>query len=45
MVPAPTPDQYPKWIARAAEHYAGEIIIGDDLATISWFTVPIKDVS
>ena len=35
MVPAPTPDQYPEWVARAAEHYGGEIIIGDDLATIT----------
>lgn len=35
MVPAPTPDQYPAWIARAAEHFVGEIIIGDDLTTIS----------
>ena len=35
MVPAPTPDQYPEWIARAAEHYDGEIVIGDDLTTIT----------
>lgn len=35
MVPAPTPEQYPEWIARAADHYDGEIIIGDDLTTIS----------
>ncbi len=35
MVPAPTPDQYPEWIARAAEHYDGEVIIGDDLTTIT----------
>ncbi len=35
MVPAPTPEQYPEWITRAAEHYDGEIIIGDDLTTIS----------
>ncbi len=35
MVPAPTPDQYPEWIARAAEHFDGEIIIGDDLTTIT----------
>ena len=34
MVPAPTPEQYPEWIARAAEHYAGEVIIGDDLTTV-----------
>lgn len=35
MVPSPTPDQYPEWIARAAEHFSGEIIIGDDLTTIT----------
>ena len=35
MVPAPTPDQYPEWVARAAEHYDGEVIIGDDLTTIT----------
>lgn len=35
LVPAPTPDQYPEWIARAAEHYDGEILIGDDLTTIA----------
>ena len=35
MVPAPTPEQYPEWIARAAEHFDGEIIIGDDLTTIA----------
>lgn len=35
MVPAPTPDQYPEWVARAAEHFDGEIIIGDDLTTIT----------
>lgn len=35
MVPAPTPDQYPEWIALAAEHYDGEVVIGDDLTTIT----------
>ena len=35
MVPAPTPEQYPEWVARAAEHYDGEIIIGDDLTTVT----------
>jgi ribonuclease Z len=35
MVPAPTPEQYPEWIAIAAEHYSGEVIIGDDLTTIT----------
>lgn len=35
LVPAPTPDRYPEWIARAAEHYGGEIVIGDDLTTVS----------
>lgn len=35
LVPAPTPDQYPEWIALAAEHFDGEIIIGDDLTTVT----------
>ena len=35
MVPAPTPDQYPDWVARAAEHFDGEIVIGDDLTTVT----------
>lgn len=35
MVPAPTTEQYPEWIARAAEHFDGEVIIGDDLTTIT----------
>lgn len=35
LVPAPTPDQYPEWIARAAKHFDGEIVIGDDLTTIT----------
>lgn len=35
MVPAPTPEQYPEWIALAAEHFDGEVIIGDDLTTIT----------
>ncbi len=35
MVPAPTPDRYPEWIAIAAEHYPGEVIIGDDLTTVT----------
>lgn len=35
MVPAPAPEQYPEWVARAAEHFDGEIIIGDDLTTIT----------
>jgi len=35
LVPAPTPEQYPEWIARAAEHFDGETIIGDDLTTIT----------
>ena len=35
MVPAPTPEQYPEWVALAAEHYDGEIIIGDDLTTVT----------
>ena len=35
MVPAPTAEQYSEWIALAAEHYEGEILIGDDLTTIT----------
>ncbi len=35
MVPAPTAEQYPEWIARAAEHYDGEVLIGDDLYTVT----------
>ena len=35
MVPAPTAEQYPDWIARAAEHFDGEIVIGDDLTTVT----------
>lgn len=35
MVPAPTPDQYPEWTAAAAEHFDGEVIIGDDLTTLA----------
>ena len=35
MVPAPTPEQYPEWIARASEHFNGEVIIGDDLTTVT----------
>ncbi len=35
MVPAPAPEQYPEWVARAAEHFDGEIIIGDDLTTVT----------
>lgn len=35
MVPPPQPEQYPEWIARAAAHYDGEIVIGDDLTTIT----------
>jgi len=35
MVPAPTPDQYPEWIARAAEHFDGDVVIGDDLTTVT----------
>ena len=34
MVPAPGPEQYDDWIAMAAEHFDGEIVIGDDLTTV-----------
>ncbi|MEM9650814.1 MAG: MBL fold metallo-hydrolase [Actinomycetota bacterium] len=35
LVPAPPPGHYDDWIARAAEHFAGEIVIGDDLTTVT----------
>jgi ribonuclease Z len=35
MVPAPRPEDYPEWVARAAEHYDGDVILGDDLTTIT----------
>ena len=35
LVPPPAPEQYPEWIARAADHFDGEIVIGDDLTTIT----------
>jgi ribonuclease Z len=35
MVPGPSPEHYPEWVAIAAEHYDGEVIIGDDLTTIT----------
>lgn len=35
MVPAPTPEQYPEWVAKAAEHFDGEVLIGDDLYTVT----------
>lgn len=35
MVPAPTPEQYAEWRAIAAEHFDGEVIIGDDLTTVT----------
>ena len=35
MVPAPPPEQYPEWIALAAEHFDGEIILGDDLTMVT----------
>jgi len=34
-VPAPTPDQYEEWIAIAAAHFDGEIVMGDDLTTVT----------
>ena len=34
MVPAPLPEQYPEWIALAAKHFSGEIILGDDLTMV-----------
>ncbi|NNF70380.1 MAG: hypothetical protein HKN01_11475 [Acidimicrobiia bacterium] len=35
MVPAPTPDQYPEWVAIAAERFDGEVVIGDDLTSVT----------
>lgn len=35
LVPPPTPEQYPEWVTRAADHFDGEIVIGDDLTTIT----------
>jgi len=35
MVPAPQPADYPDWIARAAEHFDGEVVIGDDLTSVT----------
>ena len=35
MVPAPPPEKYGEWIALAAEHFGGEIILGDDLTRVS----------
>ena len=35
MVPAPTPEQYPEWVELAAAHFDGEVIIGDDLTTVT----------
>lgn len=35
MVPAPTPEQYPEWVELAAAHFDGEIVIGDDLTTVT----------
>jgi ribonuclease Z len=33
-VPAPQPEQYDEWIAMAAEHFDGEIVMGDDLTSV-----------
>ncbi len=35
LVPAPTAEQYPEWVALAAAHFDGDIVIGDDLTTIT----------
>ena len=35
MVPAPPAENYDQWIALAAEHFDGEIIMGDDLTTVT----------
>ena len=35
MVPAPPLDQYDEWVALAAEHFDGEIVMGNDLTTVT----------
>ncbi|MXW61261.1 MAG: ribonuclease Z [Acidimicrobiaceae bacterium] len=35
LVPAPQPEQYDEWRAVAAQHFNGEIVIGDDLTSVS----------
>lgn len=35
MVPAPQPDGYDEWRRLAAEHFEGEVVIGDDLTRIA----------
>jgi len=35
MVPAPQPDQHAEWVARAADHFGGEIILPDDLTCVT----------
>ncbi len=35
MVPAPPVDQYDEWVALAREHFDGEIVMGNDLTTIT----------
>jgi ribonuclease Z len=35
MVPAPQPEQYDEWKAIAAKEFDGEIVIGDDLTTVT----------
>ena len=34
-VPAPQPEQYDEWIAIAAAHFDGDIVMGDDLTTVT----------
>ena len=34
-VPAPQPEQYDEWIAIAAKHFDGEIVMGDDLTSVT----------
>mgnify|MGYP001174948101 FL=1 len=35
MVPAPNAEQYAEWVTEARKHFRGEIVIGDDLTTVS----------
>lgn len=34
MIPSPMPGSYDEWVRIAAAHFAGEIVIGDDLTSI-----------
>ena len=40
MVPAPNKEQYSEWVSEARKHFRGEIVIGDDLTTVSLQRTP-----